>query len=193
MGTTPDAAYGPLLTPLPSLRKELAERETFGTEKPPEGKEEKRKFREEKKANIERLRDLKRELKALEKLEAEAEEKRAAAREHAERQMALAREAAADLLRICADPAEARRYFVVTERAEIEENEFNLNIPRYVDTFEPESLISVDDALKEDAAAMSQLTAQTEKLHKSDTPRRAGGLMSGAASKAVAQLVLASR
>jgi len=32
-----------------------------------------------------------------------------------------------------------------------------------------------------------------ENSRKSDTPRRAGGLMSGAASKAVAQLVLASR
>jgi type I restriction enzyme M protein len=31
---------------------------------------------------------------------------------------------------------------------EIEENEFNLNIPRYVDTFEPEPRVSVKDALK---------------------------------------------
>ena len=31
---------------------------------------------------------------------------------------------------------------------EIEENEFNLNIPRYVDTFEPEPRVEVKDALK---------------------------------------------
>ena len=32
--------------------------------------------------------------------------------------------------------------------SEIEENEFNLNIPRYVDTFEPEPRVEVKDALK---------------------------------------------
>ena len=31
---------------------------------------------------------------------------------------------------------------------EIGENEFNLNIPRYVDTFEPEPRVEVGDALK---------------------------------------------
>lgn len=81
------------------------------------------------------------------KLETEAETKRAAARQRAEREIALARETAADLLRICADPAEARRYFVVSDRAEIEENEFNLNLPRYVDRFEPEEKIEIADAL----------------------------------------------
>ena len=33
--------------------------------------------------------------------------------------------------------------------AEIEENEFNLNIPRYVDTFEPEEEIEVATAVKD--------------------------------------------
>jgi type I restriction enzyme M protein len=36
----------------------------------------------------------------------------------------------------------------VVEIAEIEENEFNLNIPRYVDTFEAEPHVEVEDALK---------------------------------------------
>ena len=133
-----DAAYGPLLGPLPGLRAELVEREALAEKPPPEGKEAKKVYREEKKANTDRLKNLKRELKVLEKLEVEAEEKRAVACQHADREIALARETAADLLRICADPAEAGRYFVVSERAAIEENEFNLNLPRYVDTFEPE-------------------------------------------------------
>ena len=133
-----DAAYGPLLGPLPGLRAELVKREALAEKPPPEGKEAKKAYREEKKANTERLKNLKRELKALEKLEVEADEKRAVACQHADREIALARETAADLLRICADPAEAGRYFVVSERAAIEENEFNLNLPRYVDTFEPE-------------------------------------------------------
>jgi type I restriction enzyme M protein len=35
----------------------------------------------------------------------------------------------------------------VSSLAEIEENEFNLNIPRYVDTFEPEPRVEVKDAI----------------------------------------------
>jgi len=140
-------AYGPFLAPLPKLRQELEEREAFAEKEAPEGKEERKKFREEKKANTERLRDLKRELKALQKLEAEAEEKRAASRKQAEREIRLANEAATDLLRVCTDTVEVRRYFTIVERPEIEENEFNLNLPRYVDTFEPEEEIEIGDAL----------------------------------------------
>ena len=46
----------------------------------------------------------------------------------------------------------------VVALAEVEENEFNLNVPRYVDTFEPEPRLEVKDALralgKAEAAAM---------------------------------------
>lgn len=142
-----DAAYGPLLAPLPHLRDELAKREAFAEQEPPKEKEAKKAFQKEKKANSERLKDLKRGLKVLEKLESGAEEKRSASRQHAEREIALVHETAADLLRICADPNEARRYFVVSERAEIEANEFNLNLPRYVDTFETEEPIKISDAI----------------------------------------------
>ena len=34
-------------------------------------------------------------------------------------------------------------------KTEIEENEFHLNLPRYVDTFEPEARIEISDALNE--------------------------------------------
>ena len=71
-----EAAYQPFLAPLPAVRQEVCEREEFASKEAPEGKDERKKFREEKKANAERLKDLKRELKALEKIEAEAEEKR---------------------------------------------------------------------------------------------------------------------
>ena len=142
-----DTVYGPFLEPLPAVRKELAACQEFAEKEQPEDKEEKRKFREAKKANTARLKELKRALKALEKLETEAEEKRAAIRQHAEREIDLARETAADLLHICENPLEARRYFVVADRPELEENEFNLNLPRYVDTFEPEEKIEIQDAL----------------------------------------------
>ena len=140
-------AYGEQLEPLPALRRELAERLELAKRKPPQDKEARKKFRDEKKANADRFKVLKAVVKALTKLEAEAEERRAAARQHAEREIALACETAADLARICSDPTEVRRYFAVVEREEIEENEFNLNLPRYVDTFEPEEKIEISDAL----------------------------------------------
>jgi type I restriction enzyme M protein len=155
-----DSAYAPLLAPLPGLRTELAECEAFADKESPEDREAKKRFLQEKKANSERLKDLKRELRAVEKLDTEAEGKRAEARQHAGRAIALARDTAADLLRICGDPAEARRYFVVCERPEVEENEFNLNIPRYVDTFEPEEKIEIDQALAWFEAAADAASAK---------------------------------
>ena len=53
-----------------------------------------------------------------------------------------------ELLALYADPDELLKYARVVGLDEIEENEFNLNIPRYVDTFEPEPRIEVKDALK---------------------------------------------
>lgn len=157
-------AYGERLEPLPALRRELAERLELAERRPPRDKEARKNFRDEKKSNAVRLKVLKALVKALTKLETEAEEKRAAARQHAEREIALARETAADLARICSDPAEARRYFAVVEREEIKDNEFNLNLPRYVDTFEPEEKIEIADALKELEAAEAALSVKTATL-----------------------------
>jgi type I restriction enzyme M protein len=53
-----------------------------------------------------------------------------------------------ELLALYADPDELLTHARVVSLAEIGENEFNLNIPRYVDTFEPEPRIEVKDALK---------------------------------------------
>jgi type I restriction enzyme M protein len=41
------------------------------------------------------------------------------------------------------------RYSYVATMAEIEENDWNLNIPRYVDTFEDEERVSLDAVLTE--------------------------------------------
>ena len=155
-------AYAEMLAPLPTLREELAKREAFSKEEPPESKEDKKKYREEKRGNSDRLRDLKRELKVLEKLESEANEKRNAAHQQAEREVTLARDTATNLLSICSDPIQAGRYFAVVERAEIEENEFNLHLPRYVDTFEPEEAIELSDALRDltKAEEASQLSTK---------------------------------
>lgn len=41
------------------------------------------------------------------------------------------------------------RYSYIATLDEIRENEFNLNIPRYVDTFEPEPLVDLVNIVKE--------------------------------------------
>src|SRR5205823_1066368 len=73
-------------------------------------------------------------VKDLGKLKEERDAREQEVKLAAEREIAHLREAAADLVRICDSADEARRYFTVVARAEIEENEFNLNLPRYVDT-----------------------------------------------------------
>jgi type I restriction enzyme M protein len=64
----------------------------------------------------------------------------------------------AELIALYADPDELLKHARVVGLDEIEENEFNLNIPRYVDTFEPESRVEVKDALR----ALSEAEAATQ-------------------------------
>lgn len=117
-----------------------------------------------KKAYTDRIRDLKRRLKELGKLQAERDQQEAEVAEEFDREIEHIREASADLLRICSDPHEASRYFTLAERSEIEENEFNLNLPRYVNTFQrpPEipltaAIQELDGATKEADAALAEL------------------------------------
>ena len=51
-----------------------------------------------------------------------------------------------ELLEMIANPELRKRYFAIVDSAEIEENEFNLNMPRFVDTFEPEEEIKIKEA-----------------------------------------------
>lgn len=62
-------------------------------------------------------------------------------------------EVEAELLTMLANPELRRRYFSVVDMDEIEENEYNLNIPRYVDTFEPEEEIDLAQAIADYQAA----------------------------------------
>src|SRR5206468_6965033 len=74
------------------------------------------------------------------------------------------------LLGLYADPDELLKHARVVGLDEIEENEFNLNIPRYVDTFEPEPRVEVKDALKAlreaEAAAKHSEQALSKLLHR---------------------------
>lgn len=53
-----------------------------------------------------------------------------------------------ELVALYGDPDELLKHCRVVGLNEIEENEFNLNLPRYVETFEPEPQVEVKDALK---------------------------------------------
>lgn len=64
-----------------------------------------------------------------------------------------------EILALYADPDELLKHARAVGLAEIEDNEFNLNIPRYVDTFEPEPRIEVKDALK--ALAEAEVAAKS--------------------------------
>lgn len=101
------------------------------------------------------LKQLNKAIKELNKLQEERNGHEQEIKLAAEREITHLNEAADDLRRILSDTDEARRYFAVVESAEITENEFNLNLPRYVDTFEPEKVL----LLKE---ATTQLIAATE-------------------------------
>jgi type I restriction enzyme M protein len=72
----------------------------------------------------------------------------------------------AELLEMFANPDQRKRYHAIVDLAEIEENEFSLNIPRYVETFEPEQEISISDALTALNTANGQEAEAEAKLKK---------------------------
>ncbi len=64
-------------------------------------------------------------------------------------QNTLSDEHLAKIIETCAARVEKEKYAHVAEFDEIKENDFNLNIPRYVDTFEEEDEIDIDAVQKE--------------------------------------------
>jgi type I restriction enzyme M protein len=91
----------------------------------------------------------------LEKGIAKRDAELAAAEATAEKERQSVDDVAEELLAMLVDPEQRKRYFAIVEREELEENEFNLNIPRYVDTFEPEEEIDLSAAIKDFNAAIS--------------------------------------
>lgn len=65
----------------------------------------------------------------------------------AEREITQIQEAADDLRRVLADPKEAAKAFALVECDEIEDNEFNLNVSRYVETFDLVEVLPLKDAI----------------------------------------------
>ena len=65
--------------------------------------------------------------------------------------------------------AETEKFSHVAPLSEIKENEYNLNIPRYVDTFEEEEIIDIEAVNAEIVNIKAQITeieAQLEKYMK---------------------------
>jgi type I restriction enzyme M protein len=103
---------------------------------------------------------------------AERDERIAEARRRAEDDRKDVSAVGEELVALYADPDELLKHARVVDLAEIEENEFNLNIPRYVDTFEPEPRVEVKDALK--ALREAEAAAKAAEANLSRLLRSAG-------------------
>jgi type I restriction enzyme M protein len=79
---------------------------------------------------------------------AERDERITEARRRADEDRRDVAKVSGELSELYADEDELLKHTRVVSLAEIEENEFNLHVPRYVDTFEPEPRVEVKDGLK---------------------------------------------
>jgi type I restriction enzyme M protein len=94
----------------------------------------------------------------------ERDEKIAEARRRAENDRHDVEKVGAELGALYGDADELLKHARVVDVGEIEENEFNLNIPRYVDTFEPEPRVEVNHAMKALSDTQNELATAEAKL-----------------------------
>lgn len=97
---------------------------------------------------------------------AERDERIAEARRRAQEDRAEVVDVGRELTTMYGDSTELFKYARPVDIAEIEENEFNLNVPRYVDTFEPEPRLEVAEAFGALIDATSEVKDAEEKLAK---------------------------
>ena len=95
---------------------------------------------------------------------AERDEKIAEARRCADDDRRDVEQVGVELGALYGDADELLKHARVVGVDEIEENEFNLNIPRYVDTFEPEKRVDVKEALKAMRDAQGELADAEARL-----------------------------
>jgi len=130
------------------IEKDLAEDIAIKTDKLNKVKQTiKEKEEKGKKPTKGELKSLETSQNALDKLLADKTAKINAAKEKATKQRQAIANVETELLQMFADPELRKRYFAIVDMDDIEENEFNLNIPRYVDTFEPEEQIDLKMAI----------------------------------------------
>lgn len=140
---------------------EFAEEKFIKAEKLVKGKEE-----EGKKPTKTELNNLEKAKDAFDKIIAQKEQHIRDAEEQAEKERIAIDEVEIELLSMLTDPELRKRYFSVVELEELEENEFNLNIPRYVDTFEPDEEIDLCEAMEGLKAALDKENEVYELLSK---------------------------
>ena len=97
--------------------------------------------------------------KALDKTTNEKAGKITTAHEQAVKERQAIDDVEQELITMLQDTELRKRYFAVADMEELEENEFNLNIPRYVDTFEPEEEIDLKQAIAEFKTTLGKETA----------------------------------
>lgn len=113
-----------------------------------------------------RSKQVKKAVKELKKLQEERDFREQEIKLVAEREIAHLKETSENLYKILDKPDEASRFFVLVDRTEIENNEFNLNMPRYVDTFEPEKIVPLNEAIEKLAATQENAAMSVNALKK---------------------------
>jgi len=98
---------------------------------------------------MERTKELRKAIKSLKKLKEEHDALQISINLAADREITQLKQTANDLRLIFSNTEIARRYFVVVDKSEIIENEYNLNLPRYVDTFVPDNFIPIEKAIND--------------------------------------------
>ena len=96
----------------------------------------------------------------------ERDERITSARKRAEEDRTAIAEVGAELGTLYGNSDELMKHARIVSQTEIEENEFSLNIPRYVDTFESEPRIEVDEALRVLRQAETDAIAADRNLQK---------------------------
>lgn len=90
----------------------------------------------------------------LEALRAKRESRIKSANESAEKELLAIDEVEKEILGMLNDPEKKRKYFSIVDMNDLIENEFNLNIPRYIDTFEEEEEINLKEAIEDFKACL---------------------------------------
>ena len=88
----------------------------------------------------------------------------AEARRNAEDDRADVTAVGEELIALYAHPDDLLKHARVVDMDEVEENEFNLNLPRYVDTFEPEPRLEIPEAIRAFHEAMSSVQKAESEL-----------------------------
>lgn len=148
------------------IEKDAADEIAIKTEKLEKAKQAiKDKEAQNKKPTKGELKALETSQKTLDKLLADKEVKVNALKEKAEKQRQAIADVETELLQMFANSELRKRYFAIVDMDYIEENEFNLNIPRYVDTFEPEEQIDLQEAIRDFQKAMQTESETMQSLN----------------------------